>query len=167
MAHGVDLASMSDPDLDVLLDDVKAEVSRRVVVANAPARIREINQQVLTAARIVPGDPWDPQMVFRGGYSKGWTVTHGPDDIVYDSLIDNNVWEPGNLNDPQTARWWAPRLPDPEPGEVLPWAPGQNVQPGDLRSHDGQTWRAMIAHATHAGWAPSVHTHAVWEPVPE
>lgn len=164
MAHGVDLSVLSDTELDGLLDDVKAEVSRRVVVANAPARIREINQQVLNASGIAPGDPWDKKMRTRGGYSKGWTVTHR-DGIVFESQIDNNVWEPGDPADPQTGRWWAPRLPEPEPGEVLPWAPGQNVTAGDRRSHDGKVWRAKIAHATHVGWAPSVHTHAVWEEV--
>ena len=42
---------------------------------------------------------------------------------------------------------------------------GQEVQPGDLRTHDGKTWRAKIDHVTHAWWPPSPATHTVWEPV--
>ena len=29
-------------------------------------------------------------------------------------------------------------------------------------SHNGKVWRAKMAHTTHAGWAPSAATHAVW-----
>lgn len=51
----------------------------------------------------------------------------------------------------------------PESGEIIAWDIGQAVQPGDLRTHDGQTWRAKIDHVTHEGWAPSPAAHAVWK----
>ena len=51
--------------------------------------------------------------------------------------------------------------PEPEPG-VLAWAVGQTVTAGDKRTHGGRVWTAKLAHTTHAGWAPSAATHAVW-----
>lgn len=52
---------------------------------------------------------------------------------------------------------------EPEQPSTIPWAVGQDVKAGDLRTHDGNTWRAKLDHVTHAGWAPSAATHAVWE----
>ena len=51
--------------------------------------------------------------------------------------------------------------PEPEPG-ILAWAVGQQVEVGDKRAHNGRVWTAKLAHTTHAGWAPSAATHAVW-----
>ena len=93
------------------------------------------------------------------------------------------------------ALWWviqnynADTYPDPtaipalvrrarRPGVAEPW-----VQPIDqfdayrlvdpftgqpeTCTHNGKTWRAKVAHTTHAGWAPSAATHAVWTEQPE
>ena len=67
----------------------------------------------------------------------------------------------------QDAGKLTPAPTDPETGEeqIIAWGVGQEVQPGDLRTHDGKTWRAKIDHVTHAGWPPSPATHTVWEPV--
>ena len=51
--------------------------------------------------------------------------------------------------------------PEPEPG-ILAWAVGQQVKVGDKRTHNGRVWTAKLDHTTHAGWAPSAATHAVW-----
>lgn len=51
--------------------------------------------------------------------------------------------------------------PEPEPG-VIAWVIGQAVAVGDKRTHNGRIWTAKLAHTTHAGWAPSAATHAVW-----
>lgn len=152
MAHGVDLANMPTADLDVLLDDVRAEVSRRVTIDNAEAQIREISQQVRAAAGIEPGDPWDPMMRTRGGYSKGDTVTHGPNGHRFESLIDNNVWEPGEPGDPQAWRWWKDLDDQPAPGE---WNPnGHAYLPGDRFTYNGVLYEVRQAHTSQPGWTP-------------
>lgn len=51
--------------------------------------------------------------------------------------------------------------PEPEPG-ILAWAVGQQVEEGDKRTHNGRVWTAKLDHTTHAGWAPSAATYAVW-----
>lgn len=45
---------------------------------------------------------------------------------------------------------------------MIAWAVGQQVEVGDQRTHGGRVWTAKLAHTTHAGWAPSAATHAVW-----
>lgn len=56
-----------------------------------------------------------------------------------------------------------PTEPETEP-EVIAWAIGQTIAVGDLRTHGGQTWRALLAHTTHEGWAPSQFTPTIWQP---
>lgn len=56
-----------------------------------------------------------------------------------------------------------PTEPETEP-EVIAWAIGQTIAVGDLRTHNGQTWRALLAHTTHEGWAPSQFTPTIWQP---
>lgn len=99
-------------------------------------------------------------------YPSGAVVRHN--DRVWESRADLNHWEPGAPG--VDGRIWADITPvpiDEETGEpqIIAWGVGQEVHPGDLRTHDGQTWRAKIGHMTHAGWPPSPATHAVWEPV--
>lgn len=158
MAHGVNLLAMGQADLDQLWLDVRAEVSRRVTLDNAAARIREINQDVLNAAGLKAGDPWDSKMRTRGGYAKGWTVTH--QGVRFESLIDNNVWEPGDKTDPQSYRWWKNLDATPAPGA---WD-GNDVayKVGDVVTFGGSSYRALQAHLSQPGWTPTAAA-SLWE----
>lgn len=83
-----------------------------------------------------------------------WVICDG---AVWYNPHPANSWEPGDVGSP----WVRQDDPDPDTGHIA-WAVGQDVKVGDERTHDGRLWRARLAHTTHAGWAPSAHTHAVW-----
>lgn len=55
-----------------------------------------------------------------------------------------------------------PTDPGPDPNKPTPWSVGQAVAPGDVRSHGGHLWKALVAHTTHEGWAPGPASFAVW-----
>lgn len=109
----------------------------------------------------------DPGTDHTRMYHQGDVVRH--DGKVYISRhVFLNSWMPGAFG--VDSRIWEDITPAPideETGEpqIIAWGVGQEVQPGDLRTHDGQTWRAKVEHVTHEGWPPSPATHAVWEPV--
>lgn len=65
-----------------------------------------------------------------------------------------NVWTPGDLNAP----WELVVAEGTEPA----WESGISVTVGMVVTHNGHRWEARLAHTTHAGWEPSINTHAVW-----
>jgi len=46
-------------------------------------------------------------------------------------------------------------------GELIEWAAGQTVVPGDLRSYEGVTYECLQGHTTLAGWEPP-NVPALW-----
>lgn len=144
MAHGVDLANMPTADLDVLLDDVRAEVSRRVTIDNAPAQVREINQNVLNASGRQPGKKWTQPTGAHDAYPAGWTVVHGGK--TWESLIDNNVHEPG-------VSGWREEVP---PGQVPEWVQPSGAHDaykvGDRVRFQGSVYESVIDANT---WSPA------------
>ena len=85
-------------------------------------------------------------------------IDEEPGDEVAPPPIDE---EPGDEVAPPPAD---PEDDEAEEPQIIAWGVGQDVQPGDLRTHDGQTWECILAHTTHEGWAPGPDTHAVWQP---
>ena len=170
----MDLTTYTDAELHDLSSQIAAEWDRRRASAVADQAVTEVIAGLQDAGKITPppsgtdvdtakpwGDPGtDHSLMYRKGtyvtyQGKTWLNTHP-------SL---NHWTPGTLNG-----GWIDVTPAPideETGEeqIIAWDIGQDVKPGDLRTHDGQTWRCKTAHTTHAGWPPSAATHAVWEPV--
>jgi hypothetical protein len=49
-----------------------------------------------------------------------------------------------------------------EPGDLIEWAPGQTVAPGDLRSYEGVTYECIQGHTTLQGWQPP-NVPALWK----
>lgn len=140
--QGYDATTYSDPTV------IPALVRRARIPGEVSARVQPIDQY--GAYRLVDPFTGSPETCTHNG--KEWFVSQADG-------AGNNVWEPGTYG-------WTEKGQTPAPGPQA-WAVGQVVAVGDLRSHGGKVWRAKVAHTTHAGWAPSAATHAVWAEQPE
>ena len=173
----MDLTIFTDSGLHDLSARITAEWERRRASAVTEQAVTAVVTGLQDAGKIAPppaGEdvgtavPWaDPGTDHSAMYRQGAYVTHeGKTWLSRHPGL--NHWEPGAAG--VDGRIWLDVTPAPiddETGEsqIIAWGVGQEVQPGDLRTHDGQTWRCKTAHTTHAGWPPSAATHAVWEPV--
>lgn len=170
----MDLTTFTDSDLHDLSARIAAEWDRRRAATVTDATVAEVITGLQDAGKLTPppagedvdtAKPWqDPGTDHSLMYRQGAYVTHEGKTWLntHPSL---NHWSPGTLNS-----GWIDVTPAPideETGEeqIIAWDIGQAVKVGDLRTHDGKTWRCKTAHTTHAGWPPSAATHAVWEPV--
>ena len=168
----MDLRTLTDSGLHDLSARIAAEWERRRASAVTDQAVTEVITGLQDAGKIDPppaGEdvgtavPWvDPGTDHSSMYRQGAYVTHEGRTWL-NTHPGLNHWEPGTLNG-----GWIDVTPAPideETGEpqIIAWDIGQEVQPGDLRTHDGKTWRAKVEHVTHAGWPPSLATHAVWE----
>lgn len=155
----IDLAELTDADLDSLYLAVNAEVGRRRTLKAIPQQMAELNRAYQTSSGYQDGEPWQPRMGAVGAYMDGDRVTHR--DKTWESLIDFNVQEPGDPADPQAYRWWAD-LSDPVPeGE---WAPGVEYETGQTVTYNGVEYTCIQAHTSNTGWEPPL-TAALWQPV--
>lgn len=68
------------------------------------------------------------------------------------SLINANVWEPGSAG--AESLWEDITAHGPPPAGVAPWAAGQSVQIGDVRSYGGVDYACLQSHTTLIGWEP-------------
>lgn len=170
----MDLTIFTDSGLHDLSARIAAEWERRRAATVTDQAVTEVITGLQDAGKLPApatgtdsetAPPWvDPGTDHSAMYRQGAYVTHQGKTWLntHPSL---NHWEPGTLNG-----GWIDVTPPPvdeETGEpqIIAWGIGQEVQPGDLRTHDGQTWRCKTAHTTHEGWPPSPATHTVWEPV--
>lgn len=92
-------------------------------------------------------------------------------DRVYESRVDMNHWQPGGAGVDDhiwldiTHRYTTPEPEDTEePGtaEVIPFAPGIDVETGDIVEHQGDRYRVLSAHTTASHWPPN-EAHALFE----
>ena len=173
----MDLSILTDAGLHDLSARIAAEWERRRASAVTDQAVTEVITGLQDAGKLSPppaGEgvdtavPWvDPGTDHSAMYRQGAYVTHeGKTWLSRHPGL--NHWEPGVAG--VDGRIWLDVTPAPideETGEpqIIAWGVGQEVQQGDLRTHDGQTWRCKTAHTTHEGWVPSPETHAVWEPV--
>ena len=172
----MDLTTFTDADLHDLSAQIAAEWERRRASAVTDATVAEVVTGLQDAGKLpAPASgtdvetaaPWtDPGTDHSAMYRQGAYVTHeGKTWLSRHPGL--NHWEPGAQG--VDGRIWLDVTPvpiDEETGEeqIIAWGVGQEVQPGDLRTHDGQTWECILAHATHEGWAPGAGTHTVWQP---
>lgn len=170
----MDLTTLTDNDLHDLSAQISTEWERRRALPLIEQGQAEVVERVWTShPELRPGtgtedeaEPWtDPGTDHLLFAPPGAYRTH-QGRVWHNMLGRPNHYPPGTLNG-----GWVDVTPppvDPETGEdqIIPWGEGQAVKIDDLRTHDGQTWRAKIDHVTHEGWAPSPAAHAVWEPVP-
>ena len=168
----MDLTTLTDADLHDLSARIAAEWERRRASAVTDQTVAEVITGLQDAGKLdgpaagadtETAEPWvDPGTDHSAMYRQGVYVTHeGKTWLSRHPGL--NHWEPGTLN----SGWLdvTPAPIDEETGEpqIIAWGVGQEVQPGDLRTHDGQTWECLLAHTTHEGWAPGPDTHTVWE----
>ncbi|TYR15637.1 carbohydrate-binding protein [Corynebacterium urealyticum] len=95
-------------------------------------------------------------------YPSGAVVRVG--DRVYESRVDLNSWQPGGAGVDDhiwldiTHRYTTPEPEDAEePGtaEVIPFAPGIDVETGDIVEHQGNHYRVISPHTTASHWPPN------------
>ena len=172
----MNLTTLTDADLHDLSAQIAAEWERRRASAVTDQAITEVVTGLQDAGKLpAPASgtdtetaaPWtDPGTDHSAMYRQGAYVTH--QGKTWLSMHPGlNHWEPGTPG--VDGRIWLDVTPAPideETGEpqIIAWGVGQDVQPGDLRTHDGQTWECILAHTTHEGWVPGPATHAVWKP---
>ena len=172
----MDLTTYTDAELHDLSAQIASEWERRRASAVTDATVTEVITGLQDSGKLTPppaGEdvdtavPWaDPGTDHSAMYRRGVYVTHeGKTWLSRHPGL--NHWEPGSPG--VDGRIWLDVTPAPideETGEpqIIAWDIGQEVQPGDLRTHDGQTWECILAHTTHEGWAPGPATHAVWKP---
>lgn len=166
----MDLTTLTDADLHDLSARIAAEWDRRRAEPHIAEVIVDLRERgTLTGpeagSNVDTAAPWvDPGTDHSRMYQRGAFVTH--DGRVWESLHPGlNHWPPGTQGAMWVDRTPTPTDPDTGEPETVAWAVGQAVEVGDLRTHDGGTWRCKTAHTTHEGWPPSAATHAVWEPV--
>lgn len=168
----MDLTTFTDAGLHDLSAQIAAEWERRRAAHVTDQAVTEVITGLQDAGKLdgpaagtdtETAEPWsDPGTDHSAMYRQGVYVTHeGKTWLSRHPGL--NHWEPGTLNS-----GWIDVTPipiDPETGEpeIIAWGVGQEVQPGDLRTHDGQTWECLLAHTTHEGWAPGPAAHAVWQ----
>lgn len=166
-----DLTTLDDETLATWQTAVATEVGRREVLADAEPRAEQITAEAqrqldevaldFLTARDGPVDEADPP---------SWVMPTGAHDAypagvvrahigkIWRSRVSGNSHEPGADH----GHAWLEVVPQPDTGGHTPWSPGQAVEVGDLRAHDGRLWEARLDHITHVGWAPSPAAYAVW-----
>lgn len=102
-------------------------------------------------------------------YPSGAVVRVG--DRVYESRVDMNHWPPGGAGVDDhiwldiTHRYTTPEPEDveePGTGEVIPFAPGIDVETGDIVEYQGSHYRVISPHTTASHWPPD-EAHALFE----
>lgn len=159
MLPDIDWTGLTAEELDTVRDALNAEIGRRHTLANAEQAVEDIGLAELAGDKIRRGDPWRQPVTV--GYPRNWPVTHNGK--TWESLIPNNVWEPGDPADPQSYRWWKDLTEPPADGQWNPNDHPYNV--GDLVTFQSSKYRCRQAHRSQPGWTPTA-VPALWEPVP-
>src|SRR5690349_14978081 len=103
-AAPVDLSAYTLDDLLALASQVRDALAQHANIANAHQQISAINEQVLAAQGVSPGEAWVQPTDATNAYPIGWDVTY--QGVPYQSLIAANTTKPGDPADPQNYRWW-------------------------------------------------------------
>jgi hypothetical protein len=70
--------------------------------------------------------------------------------FTWESLVANNVWQPGAVG---TETLWRNLTPPPATTE---WKAGVQYKVGDVVTYQGSSYRVLQAHTSQAGWTPPV-----------
>lgn len=143
----IDVAALTDADLESLRLDVVNEVERRYRLANTPSQVEQMAERYLTDSGRAPGQPWVQPTGAHDAYPQGWTVTYNG--AEWESLTPANVWAPG-------VSGWRELVPDGggPAAWVQPAGAHDAYQIGDLVTYQGQTWVSVAANNV---WAPGVY----------
>lgn len=166
-----DLTGLSTTDLEAVRDEATRLLAAAWAVETAQDRAAAVQEEAREALdQIARGWRQGHDGIGSEDDPVAWVAPTGAHDVwprgswvVLDGVAWHNPdhpansWRPGDVGSP----WVRQDDPDPDTGHIA-WAVGQDVTPGDERTHDGRLWRCKVAHVSHEGWAPSIHTHAVW-----
>lgn len=162
----IDLTGLPLDELEALRDAIMQELGRRVAQQQTLTDMESMQRTELGRLGVREDGEWRQPTHALDAFPRGWVTVHAG--RRWRSLIDANVTTPGE--DP-LGRWWedlgpVEDEPDDTPDESddtpAAWAVGVSYTVGDVVTHDGATWRCLLAHTSHVGWAPSPATHAVW-----
>ena len=174
----VDLTDATVSELEALYTRVMQRLAALRIQAEAPAkaqdeleayntRMAEIANQYRNArgdnATQGDFDQWVQPVGAHDAYHLHDIVSHDGKD--WESLIPNNVTEPGDTNDPQNYRWWREEIPFDQVDPDAWSGAGVAYSVDDEVVFDGVTFRCVQAHTSQPGWAP-VAVPALWEPQP-
>jgi hypothetical protein len=100
----------------------------------------------------------------------GMSVEVEHDGRYFRSGIPNNATIPGDPSSGPPWNYWIEidadgEVIEPPVDEVIEWAPGQVVAPGDLRTYEGVTYSCIQGHTTQAHWTPPA-VPALWGVAP-
>lgn len=134
----MDYTTLTEQQLQELIDDANAEILRR-------QNIEIVNQEVsvvLRKARLngvtqapEPGAPWSQPTGAHDAYMAGDVVTD--DGKTWESTVDNNVWKPGTSG-------WREKTSDGSPPEfVAPTGQHDAYNTGELVTFNGDVYKAL------------------------
>lgn len=89
---------------------------------------------------------------------------------IYESQVDLNSWQPGGAGVDDhiwldiTQRYTTPQPEEPNTGGVVKFAPGLDVQVGDIMEYGGDHYRVLSPHRTASHWPPN-EAHALFEKI--
>lgn len=138
-----DRDTWTDDDLDQLRIAVATEQERRYLLDTAEQRVEEVNQAYVAAIGRHDGDEWAQPSGAHDAYRKGAIVTH--DDKTWESLIPNNVWEPG-------VSGWREQVAEGYPEWVQPTGGHDAYKTGDRVSFEDTNYESLIDSNT---WSPA------------
>lgn len=132
----IDWQGMDDATFGVEQAACEAEGKRRAVLRDAEQRQNELNEQVLAAEGIKPGDPWRQPTGAHDAYPLNARVAHNSTE--WDSLVSGNVWEPG------VSGWREVTDGDEWPLWVAPTGSHDAYPQGAQVTHNGQKWTSDV-----------------------
>ena len=162
----IDLRSMTDDEINQLVDAIRVENRRRSALAAEAEAMDRIQQEAQSALGIVhehgvewvapaPGD-------HSAMYARHQVVTHKGEQHI--SLVPYNHWEPDPTADHYLHTWKS--YSDPTSGPVE-WDPERSYTPPAAVTYKGKTYDLIHSHSS-PGWEPGDPAmHAVWAEVTE
>ena len=145
----MNLATLTDDDLDALRVSVLTEQERRRMIAEAPAYAEALAIAYATAVGRKPGDPYQPVTGAHDAYPKGSIVTHNGKEG--ESLTPANVGQPG-------VSGWRELVAEGYPAWVQPTGAHDAYNKEDRVSFNGGNYESVIDGNTYspavypAGW---------------
>jgi hypothetical protein len=121
----LDLTGFTNDELDVLINDVYLEKTRRATLTSIPDSIDILNRNYLAAEGTVPGQEWRQPIGAYDAYPLDWVVLHGGK--TWTSTVAWNVGEPGVSSWREVVPEGAPPPEWTQPDSTNPYMKGARV----------------------------------------
>lgn len=172
----IDWGTLTDEELEQLINDARTEQTYRITLANAEAdaerekaeyeaQIDVIAQRYHSAKNAKDGveglAEWVQPTGAHDAYPLGWQVEH--EGKVWESLVSANVWEPGVSGWREIIIDDDPDNPAPPPAWVQPTGAHDAYAAGALVTHNGFIWQSDVDGNV---WEPGVYGWTQLEAAP-